>query len=214
MFPKRDPCEYVGLSLILIFVYSGDKFILVRANKHKKRCTEWTALSLFICLFICGLFNDAISNSDCTELNDRMINKYGKCKGQCWNRPWRSLCYQPDIRLDKLRKVTKSSVGIEGLRVEIWTLNPEHEPGMLNTQPRSLTPTKLINIWNAGDTGLYCVSFIFKRIPHRRTPQTGITNINGVHILSFITIIVWCVAFELNAKQCLGKTRTKKRVLV
>jgi hypothetical protein len=32
-------------------------------------------LRIVVCLFICGLFNNAVGSSDCIALNDGMINE-------------------------------------------------------------------------------------------------------------------------------------------
>jgi hypothetical protein len=64
-------------------------------------------------LFICGLFNDSISSSDCISSNDIMNWKYCRRK-----RSWPNLRYYPGICLEGLKRTTRL-LRIAGLWAEI-----------------------------------------------------------------------------------------------
>jgi hypothetical protein len=75
-------------------------------------------------IIICGLFNDAINNSDYIASNDRRFNESWIRKdveGSCLS--WPSLRHYPNIWLEGLRKTTKSSPRIADVRAKIRTRN-------------------------------------------------------------------------------------------
>jgi hypothetical protein len=57
------------------------------------------------CKFICSLFNEVLSNSDCTASNvwKMMDNELRRCG---WKRSWRKLRYCPRICLEERRNIT------------------------------------------------------------------------------------------------------------
>jgi hypothetical protein len=107
---------------------TGGRYVL----HYKVRCvTSWCQFSLsesrvylyylFIyllsVLYLTMLFPQARVYSVEWEHDKRMMN----LKGLGRKRPWPNLRYLPDIQLEGLRKTTKTSIGIAGLRAEIWT---------------------------------------------------------------------------------------------
>jgi hypothetical protein len=54
--------------------------------------------------------------------------------GRKWS--WPNLRYYPCICLEKLRKITKTSVRTSGLRAKIWTGDLKYEAGVLTARPK------------------------------------------------------------------------------
>jgi hypothetical protein len=67
--------------------------------------------------YVCSLFNDAVSISDHTMSNHRIMN----WKRREWKRLWPNLKFYQMICQEVLRKPTKPSMRAAGPRAEIWT---------------------------------------------------------------------------------------------
>jgi hypothetical protein len=87
-----------------------------------------------ICLFMFGLFNDAVSSSDYIASNDRIMNwkVYGR------KRSWPNLRYYSGICLEELRKTTNTlSQGSRSLGRDLNSRPPEYKAGVLTTRTRT-----------------------------------------------------------------------------
>jgi hypothetical protein len=113
---------------------------------------------LFIYLFVLNLatFSQLLKLYSVEWKGDKWMMNW---KGRARKRSWPNPRYCPDIQLEGLRNTTKTSVGIVGLRAEIWTLdlpNTKH-----STSEHGVTSTRSSGCQQVAGRHVLCGPSIF-----------------------------------------------------